>query len=83
MLKQAESDWGFDLSRSFLVGDSVRDIEAGLAAGVHSIYIGAREKGLPDSVGVVTDLSAAARLVMQKNKSLVKSDGSFSIKEVS
>jgi D-glycero-D-manno-heptose 1,7-bisphosphate phosphatase len=39
MLKQAASEFGIDLTKSFLVGDSWTDIEAGLAVGASSILV--------------------------------------------
>ena len=39
MLKQAAQEFGVDLTRSFLVGDSWTDIEAGLAVGASSILV--------------------------------------------
>ena len=39
MLKQAQLDFNIEMSNSFLVGDSERDILAGLAAGVHTIGV--------------------------------------------
>ena len=39
MLHEAAQRWGIDLSRSYLVGDRWRDIEAGRAAGCRTILI--------------------------------------------
>jgi D-glycero-D-manno-heptose 1,7-bisphosphate phosphatase len=39
MLLQAASEWGIDLTTSFMVGDRWRDIEAGNAAGCSSYFI--------------------------------------------
>ena len=39
LLKMAEK-YNIDLSQSYMIGDSVRDVEAGIAAGCQSIYIG-------------------------------------------
>jgi D-glycero-D-manno-heptose 1,7-bisphosphate phosphatase len=39
MLKQAAQEFGIDLTRSFLVGDSWTDIEAGLAVGASGILV--------------------------------------------
>lgn len=39
LLLQAASDFDLDLSRSWMVGDRWRDIEAGRAAGCHTIFI--------------------------------------------
>jgi D-glycero-D-manno-heptose 1,7-bisphosphate phosphatase len=40
MLRRAAREWGFDLSRSFMVGDSLRDVEAGFAANSTGILLG-------------------------------------------
>lgn len=40
MLLQAAKEYNIDLSQSYMVGDSYRDVEAGLAAGCTPIYIG-------------------------------------------
>ncbi|MBR1420331.1 MAG: HAD-IIIA family hydrolase [Selenomonadaceae bacterium] len=39
LLKMAEK-YNIDLSQSYMIGDSLRDVEAGIAAGCQSIYIG-------------------------------------------
>jgi histidinol-phosphate phosphatase family protein len=45
LLLRASADLGFDLTRSFLVGDKLSDIEAGKRAGCRTILFG----GLPES----------------------------------
>lgn len=40
MLLQAARDYNIDLAQSYMVGDSYRDVEAGLAAGCKAVYIG-------------------------------------------
>ena len=39
LLLEAANDFGLDLSRSWMVGDRWRDMEAGRAAGCHTIFI--------------------------------------------
>lgn len=39
MLRTAALDWNLDLSRSWLVGDNITDIEAGAAAGCRNILV--------------------------------------------
>jgi D-glycero-D-manno-heptose 1,7-bisphosphate phosphatase len=39
MLLEGASKWGIDLSRSVMVGDRWRDIEAGRAAGTRTVFI--------------------------------------------
>ena len=40
MLEQAARELGLDLTRSWMVGDSSRDIEAGRAAGCRTVFVG-------------------------------------------
>lgn len=40
MLLKAAEDYNIELSRSWMVGDDVRDIEAGISAGCHTALIG-------------------------------------------
>lgn len=39
MLLQAAADHGIDLSRSWMIGDKLADVEAGVAAGCHSVLV--------------------------------------------
>ena len=39
MLLEAAKDWDIELSRSFMVGDRWRDIEAGQRAGCKTVFI--------------------------------------------
>ncbi len=43
MLLEAAADLSIDLSRSFMVGDKISDVEAGLAAGCFAILVGRSE----------------------------------------
>lgn len=70
MLLDAAAELGLDLSRSYMVGDRWRDIDAGRAAGCVTFFIdyGYREKGPsapPDHV--VRDLAEAARIILQQS----------------
>ncbi len=53
MLQQAAEDHHLDLSRSWMIGDSTRDIEMANRAGIHSVLLGTGEAGndgsFPDS----------------------------------
>lgn len=40
MLLQAARDFAVDLRQSFMVGDGITDVEAGLAAGTRTIFVG-------------------------------------------
>lgn len=68
MLEQAARDHGIDLSRSWMVGDKLVDVEAALAAGCRPVlvrtgYGEGMQKHLPDGVPCCEDLLAAARLI--------------------
>ncbi|MHB8255893.1 MAG: D-glycero-beta-D-manno-heptose 1,7-bisphosphate 7-phosphatase [Acidiferrobacterales bacterium] len=70
MILQASRDWDIDLSHSYIVGDKLADVEAGLAAGVTPILVatgyGAESRSaLASGVHWVTDVGAAARLIME------------------
>jgi D-glycero-D-manno-heptose 1,7-bisphosphate phosphatase len=43
LLFQAAAKWDIDLTQSFMVGDSLTDIQAGRTAGSRTIYLGARK----------------------------------------
>ena len=68
MLLQAAADFPLDLGGSFLVGDKLSDIEAGLAAGCTPILVetgyGAGEGNIPLDIQRVADLAAAADLIL-------------------
>lgn len=40
LLRRAARELGLDLTRSFMVGDSIADVQAGRAAGCRTIYLG-------------------------------------------
>ena len=69
MLLQAAADLGIALADSWLVGDKLSDIQAGLAAGCRPVlvrtgYGTATEPSLPAGVTACDDLLAAARLIL-------------------
>jgi D-glycero-D-manno-heptose 1,7-bisphosphate phosphatase len=70
MLLAAAAEHDLDLSRSWMVGDQDRDIEAGRSAGVETILVGSatmtRRDGtaLPDHVG--RDLTDAVHLIERR-----------------
>ena len=65
MLLRAGSDWGIDLTRSFLVGDRPRDVEAARAAGVSGIIVGESNSDREPSVAACQDLAQAADLILE------------------
>ena len=66
LLLQAARDLELDLSNSWMIGDRVRDVKAGLAAGCQSILLhpegsdNSDDDDVPDGVAVVPHLPAAA-----------------------
>ena len=77
MLALACAELGLDPTRSWIVGDARRDLEAGLALGTRAIWVrtgkGERERAtlspeLASRVTVVDDVVAAARVVLAQGK---------------
>lgn len=70
MLLEAARDWEIDLASSYMVGDRISDVEAGKAAGCHTILIGDgyQEKSsvLPDQQ--FTSLWEAGQWITTQNK---------------
>lgn len=74
LLYQARDALGLDLARSWFVGDTVKDMAAARAGGVHGIYVrtgwgerdlaAARAEGLAEE-DVVVDLAAAADRILE------------------
>ena len=68
MLFEAAAEHDLDLAGSWIVGDAVRDMEAGRRAGVNCLMVrtgkGAKECSSMDPAMVVDDLSAAARHIL-------------------
>jgi len=73
MLHQAAVDFNIDLGRSYLVGDKLSDVLAGLAAGSLPILVetgyGAGIPDLPPDVARVADIAAAADLILDTAES--------------
>lgn len=73
MLLQAAREHSIDLSASWMVGDKLADIEAGLAAGCQPILVrtgyGSQEEPLlPEGVKVADNLLEAAGLIIMENQ---------------
>ena len=71
MLQQAAHDLDIDLAASFMIGDKLADVEAGLAAGCTSLlvltgYGSAQVDGLPAGVSAYPDLQAAAEAILAR-----------------
>jgi D-glycero-D-manno-heptose 1,7-bisphosphate phosphatase len=71
MLLRAAKELGLDLSRSWMIGDRMSDVMAGLNAGCRSVLVGA-DATLDDSPATAVDgrtfaaadLAAAAALIL-------------------
>ena len=66
LLLRAAQDWGIELSRSYAVGDSERDIEAGRRAGCFAILIGGRAPAQSRAQAHAADLAGAADIILGK-----------------
>jgi D-glycero-D-manno-heptose 1,7-bisphosphate phosphatase len=73
MLQQAAQDLDIDLEASFMIGDKLADVEAGLAAGCTSFlvltgYGSSQAAGVPEGVRVYPDLLAAAEAILAREQ---------------
>jgi D-glycero-D-manno-heptose 1,7-bisphosphate phosphatase len=66
MLLAGAREWDVDLRASFVIGDRWRDIEAGNAVGAFSILLGRPYSACTTYDAIVTNLSAAVDLVLQR-----------------
>jgi D-glycero-D-manno-heptose 1,7-bisphosphate phosphatase len=69
MLQQAAAEFAIDLASSFIIGDKLADVEAGLKAGCRPLLVrtgyGASESaGLPEGVFTCSDILEAARAII-------------------
>ena len=69
MLLRAQSDHQIDMSRSWMIGDKLIDVQAGLAAGVRSMLVltgyGAKEQAqLPQGVLSTDSVATAAQHIL-------------------
>ena len=64
MLLQAAKDWPIDLSQSFMVGDSLRDIQASHSAGVRGVMVAGNGSDVNPQTQVAPDLAEAAKLIL-------------------
>ena len=68
MLLTAAKEHGLDLAASWMLGDKLSDVQAGLAAGCHSIKLGHNhEDHAAQTLGAVlaADLPAACEIILQ------------------
>jgi D-glycero-D-manno-heptose 1,7-bisphosphate phosphatase len=71
MLQQAAADLDIDLSASFMIGDKLADVEAGINAGCTPLlvltgYGSAEQARLPAGVSAYPDLQAAAEAILSR-----------------
>ncbi|MBA7636639.1 Histidine biosynthesis bifunctional protein HisB [subsurface metagenome] len=68
MLLEAARDWRINLSKSFMVGDRWRDVEAGLRAGCQTIFIdyGYKEELQNKPQKSLRSLAATARYILKR-----------------
>lgn len=64
MLLLAAREMNIDLARSWMIGDSDRDVQAGRAAGCRTILIGQRDSQPPEADHVAADLPSAVEIVL-------------------
>jgi histidinol phosphatase-like enzyme len=69
MLLNASRDWGISLDLSFMVGDNIQDIEAGDAAGVHSILTASKTRHKHPAAMTAGNLAGAARIILDNDLS--------------
>lgn len=71
LLLRAAAVHGIDLTRSYMVGDRLKDVEAGLAAGCKTILIAGEGQYSADAIGVISpdyiasSLLEAARIIRE------------------
>jgi D-glycero-D-manno-heptose 1,7-bisphosphate phosphatase len=68
MLLQAATDLGIDLRRSWMIGDSPRDIQAGRGAGCRTVLLGQGQGEDGGADAVAADLPEASRIVLRASK---------------
>jgi len=68
MLFEAVKKWDIDLSESFMIGDSWKDIEAGRNAGCTTVLIDSPYNKQIDSDLRANELSAAAEMILNSRK---------------
>ncbi|BEV17736.1 D-glycero-beta-D-manno-heptose 1,7-bisphosphate 7-phosphatase [Herbaspirillum sp. DW155] len=73
MLLRAQREWNIDLAQSWMVGDKLSDIEAGLAAGVRCVLVQTgygreEQEHCPAGVFQAEDFARAAALILQQTR---------------
>jgi D-glycero-D-manno-heptose 1,7-bisphosphate phosphatase len=77
MIHQAETDWGINVTRSYLVGDRPTDIVAGRAAGLYTVFLdrGYAEPLLEPPDARVGSLRQAVRKILAREASMEATHG--------
>jgi D-glycero-D-manno-heptose 1,7-bisphosphate phosphatase len=77
MIHQAETDWGINVRRSYLVGDRPTDIVAGRAAGLYTVFLdrGYAEPLLERPDATVGSLRQAVRKILAREASMEATHG--------
>lgn len=75
MLHAAAAKWGLELSKSFVIGDRWRDIEAGEAAGCQTVLIDRPYSACPRASARVSDLVGAVDVVVARAAAALDPDG--------
>lgn len=73
MLLRAQREWNIDLSRSWMVGDKLSDIQAGLAVGARCVLVatgyGREERDhCPPGVLLADDFARAGALILRESR---------------
>ena len=63
LLKMAEK-YNIDLTNSYMIGDDLRDVEAGISAGCRSIYMGEKISTLPTDCKNFPNLFVAVKFIL-------------------
>lgn len=63
LIFKAAEEFGIDLSKSFFIGDHMKDMEAGRAAGVTTVFVGSPEKSSGADISAPDILVAAEKIV--------------------
>jgi D-glycero-D-manno-heptose 1,7-bisphosphate phosphatase len=67
MILQATNDWQIDLAASWMVGDSLRDVDAGASAGCRTVLVGNRAyERATVSIGQIEDLPSTLENLLEE-----------------
>ena len=66
LLLQAKKDFNIDMANSFMVGDSLRDVEAGINAGCKSVYLSETDEGSQSNTIICKSLADFSELLSNR-----------------